>query len=107
MYRKGRKVNKTRKYTEAEMRKVCSDTIGKTVHEILEVVHSIAIMAYTDVETQKYTVRGEHFYKKDTQAFNELLNKYAQDYMDGDFKKSDVKQYRYEALKGLFDECKL
>lgn len=91
MYRKGRKVDKTRKYTEDEMRKVCAATIGRTMHELLEVVHSIAIMAYTDLDTQKTTVRGEHFYKKDTQAYNELLNKYAEDYMNGYFKKSDVK----------------
>lgn len=107
MYRKGKKVDKTRRYSESEMRKVCADTIGRTVHEVLEVVHAIAIMAYTDVDTQKYTVRGEHFYKKDTKAFNELLNKYAEDYLNGDFKKSDVKEYRNDALKGLFDECKV
>lgn len=36
-----------------------------------------------------------------------LMNKYAEDYLNGDFEKSDVKEYRNDALKGLFDECKV
>lgn len=102
MYRKGKKVNKTRKYTEAEMHKVCVENMTKTVHEILQVVHSLAIMTYEDLETQTYTVRGDKFYKKDTEAFNTLLCKYATDYANGDFKASEAKQYRYDALKGLY-----
>lgn len=107
MYRYGKKVDKNKRYTEREVRTICNDVISRSIHEVLEVVHSIAIMAYADVDTQKYTVRGEVFCKKDTQAFNELMNKYAEDYLNGDFKKSDVKDYRNDALKGLFDECKI
>lgn len=102
MYRKGKKVDKTRKYTEAELRKICGQITEKTVYEILQIVYSLAIMTYEDLETKTYTVRGEKFYKKDADAFNKLLDKYAIDYANGDFKASEVKQYSYEALKGLY-----
>lgn len=90
MYKNGKKINKTRKYTYDEMRRVAIETAAKINHEIADTFFHVSLMAYIDSGGT------------DTDGFIELLNKYCSNYKDGDYTKTALRKYNTDKIREFF-----
>lgn len=95
MYKRGKFIDRTKKYTYDEVRKVAIQIAADKNLEICEIIINIAIMAYIDITD-----------KSDVDEYMKLLNKYAQDYSSGQFSMSDLKKYNreYISVKKIWGE---
>ena len=90
MYKHGKKIDITRKYTLSEAKALFVGELSKQYIFIADLFCHIAIMAFEDCKD------------KSTAEFVELLNKYVKDYGNGDFSKTDVRKYNTDAIKEFF-----
>lgn len=89
MYKHGKKVDLTKKYTLQEWKKLQVDNyVADNMQLGLTLAH-IALMAYIDLEG-----------KERAADFVALYEKYCEDYDHKDFKAKDVREYIKDIVKG-------
>ncbi len=87
MYKRGKFIDRTKKYTYDEARKVAIQIAAEKNREICELIINLAIMAYIDLTK-----------KPNTDEYLKLLDKYAKDYAQGMFSINDLKKYNRDSL---------
>lgn len=91
MIQHGKKVDKTRKYTLAEARKILvRDRVDSVTKKMLNPLIELAIMAHIDCQGQN------------AEVYRDTLKKYAIDYYNGEFSLSALRKYNTEDISEVF-----
>lgn len=87
----GKTIDKTRKYSFDEIRKVCHQYMQPALEKVSKEVFECCLMAFKDFLLD----RGDYT-PEDMIKYTQLVEKYSLDYKANDFSLADIKKYNRE-----------